>query len=93
MMQLDRQKIESLRRFLRNFSQLMLSHFTMRLVLDSINLFSVFQGTNISKKLNHRTCAGGSLWRNGAERGAHQCHFTIAICHLPGLLVYCIALN
>jgi len=57
MMQLDPQKIESFRGFLRNFSQLMLSHFTMRLVFDSINLFSVFQRTNVSKKLNDRTCA------------------------------------
>ncbi len=57
MLQLDRQKIESLRGFVCNFLQLMLSHFTMRLVFDSINLFSVFQRTNISKKLNDRTCA------------------------------------
>ena len=57
MMQLDPQKIESFRGFLRNFSQLMLSHFTMRLVFDSINLFSVFQRTNVSKKLNDRTRA------------------------------------
>ena len=57
MMQPDRQKIESLRGFLRNFLQLMLSHFTMRLVFDSINLLSVFQRTDVSKKLNQRTCA------------------------------------
>ena len=57
MMQLDRQKIESLRGFLCNFSQLMLSHFTMRLVFDPINPFSVFQRTNVPKKLNDRTCA------------------------------------
>jgi len=57
MMQLDRQEIESLRSFVHNFSQLMLSHFTMRFVFDSINLFSVFQRTNVSKKLNDRTCA------------------------------------
>ena len=57
MTQPDRQKIESLRGFVRNFSQLMLSHFTMRLVLDPINLFSVFQRTNVSEKLNDRTCA------------------------------------
>ena len=57
MLQPDRQKIESLRGFVRNFSQLMLRHFTMRLVFDSINLFSVFQRTNVSKKLNDRTRA------------------------------------
>jgi len=57
MTQPDRQKIESLRGFVRNFSQLMLSHFTMRLVLDPINLFSVFQRTNVSEKLNDRTRA------------------------------------
>jgi len=56
MMQLDHQKIEARRCFLRNFSQLMLSHFAMRLIFDPINLFPVFQRPNVSKKLNDRTC-------------------------------------
>jgi len=56
-MQPNRPKIESLRGFVRDFSQLMLCHFTMRLVFDSINLFSFFQQTNVSKKLNDRTRA------------------------------------
>ena len=55
-MQLDHQKIEPLRCFLRNFSQLMLSHFAVRLIFDPINLFPVFQRPNVSKKLNDRTC-------------------------------------
>ena len=50
-------QIESLRRFVRKFSQLMLSHFTMRLVFNPINLFPVFQGTDVTEKLHHRTGA------------------------------------
>ena len=57
MMQLDHQKIEARRCFLRNFSQLMLSHVTMRLVFDPINLFPVFQWADVSEKLHHRTGA------------------------------------
>lgn len=54
-MQPDRQQIKSLRRFVRNFSQLMLSHVTMRFVFDPINLFPVFQWADVSEKLHHRT--------------------------------------
>src|SRR5207249_3384178 len=61
MTQPDRQKIESLRGFVRNFSQLMLSHFTMRLVLDPINLFSVFQRTNVSEKLAATSGKGNKI--------------------------------
>ena len=49
MMQLDHQKIEARRCFLRNFSQLILSHFAMRLVFDPFNRFPVFQRTDVSR--------------------------------------------
>src|SRR5215212_11758550 len=92
-MQPNSQKMEVLRCLMNNFSQLMLGHFAMCLVVDAINLSAVFQRTNIPEKFNDCTCAPGILRQTEAKRTADQADVTIAICHSRLLLVYCVARN
>jgi len=53
----------------------------MRLVLDAINGFAVFQRTDVPEKLNDRPSAGRAARRGDIERAAYYRYIRIVICH------------
>src|SRR6266852_1013475 len=64
-----------------NSFQLVLRHFTMRLVGDSIDLSTAFKPPHHSPKLDHRSCIVMKVFRRRLERRFSYQNFTNHICH------------
>jgi len=88
-MQSDREKIEALRRLLRNHPQLVLGHFAMRFVFDSSDRRPILQRPDVAKKINYGAGVRCIKRRIERQRSVDQCDFANVICHLLHLLVYC----
>jgi hypothetical protein len=69
-----------------NSFQLVLGHFTMRLVIDSFNFAAALHESNDAPEINNRAGAGDVACQ---RRKRHPCHrnFTNDICHAFKLLV------
>src|SRR5207237_9215912 len=64
-----------------NSSQLLLRHFTVRRVVDSIGLAAAFNPPHRTPKLDHCSCIAMKVFRRRLERRFSYQHFTNDICH------------
>jgi len=82
----DHAKAESIRGLFCYSFQLVFCHFTMRVVIDSLDLAAVFHWPHYPVEINNRTNANDIAFLR-AERGFCHGNFTNDICHAFTLLV------
>ena len=87
MMQPDCEKIETLRRLLRDHSQLVLGHFVMGLVIEPRDRRPIFQRPDVAKKIDDGAGVPCIKRRIEGQRSLDQSDFAKVICHALHLLV------
>jgi len=68
-----------------NSFQLMLGHFTMRLVIDSLNFAAILDWSNYAPEINNRASAGDVVHPRSERRLCNR-NFTNDVCHMLKLL-------
>jgi hypothetical protein len=79
-------KVKSIGGLFGNSFQLVLSHFPMRLVIDSFNFVALLHWSDYAPEINNRASAADVAWLCRKRRLRHR-NFTNDICHAFKLLV------